>query len=191
MTKAPRWLDYQWALAQVPEPLLSGTLEERAERNLELVRTERDKIENKKTIRPPLTKALALDLASAAAEQRKWLKPVERLLVYVLKLPEEHEAGGWDTWTLDKRGRRKPEDIEAWSTAAMIDPRMLPQVGQSEEPTRAGTRPTLARLQHSPAPDRRVACPIVWLQGGTRRLIRSAKRAHDVATRGTRSATLP
>jgi hypothetical protein len=120
MTKAPHWLDYQWKRA-APESLLHGSLEECAERIFEIVQAEQLKPDGNKIIRPNLLKALALDLAAAAAEQRKWLKPVERLLVYALDLPEGHEAGGWYPQNLDRRGQRANADREAWSTAHSID----------------------------------------------------------------------
>jgi hypothetical protein len=124
VTKAPRWLDYHWRKAAVAESLLTGSLEKRAERIAEIVKAEQDAFDRNKTIKPNQLKALALDLAAAAADQRKWLKPVERLLVLALKLPEGHEAGGWFGWSLDLRGHKRGKlelDLDAWSTAAMID----------------------------------------------------------------------
>jgi hypothetical protein len=145
VTRAPRWLDHQWKGGEVPQSLRTGSLEGRATRILAIakvaelgrpltieewaalsgatplryiVQNEQRELE---TIKPTLLKVLALDLAAAAAEQRKWPKPVEALLVHVLGLRSGHEAGGWIPWDLERRGRRKPEDIESWSTAALID----------------------------------------------------------------------
>ena len=153
MTKAPRWLDLKWK-DEVPESLLTGTLEERAARILQLMKKtktrerkpnlppapstgtpaeralltgtlkQRAKRVGKKTREladnPILLKVLVLDLARAAAEQRKWLKPVEELLVAVLGLQAGHKAGGWYDFELERRGR-KPEDIDAWFAAMVID----------------------------------------------------------------------
>jgi hypothetical protein len=43
------------------------------------------------------------------------------LLALALNLPEGHEAGGWHPLDLDRRGRHKPAEIEAWCTAHLID----------------------------------------------------------------------
>lgn len=94
----------------MPQSFLSGSLEERAER-----------IRQNETIKPTLLKVLALDLAAAAAIQGKWLEPVEALLVRALGLRAGHKAGDWYRWHLERRGRRKLEDFDAWSTAALID----------------------------------------------------------------------
>jgi hypothetical protein len=118
MTKAPRWLDIHWQLV-APASLLTGSLEERAERILKIAQDEQGAVDRKKTLKPNMLKVLALDLAAAAAEQGQWLKPVERLLA--LDLPEGHEAGGWYPSDLDRRGRHKPADIEAWCAAHLID----------------------------------------------------------------------
>ena len=119
MTEAPPWLDIHWQHS-APESLRTGSLEERAEHIMRIVHAEKDKLDRDKTIKPNELKALALDLAVAAAEQSKWLKPVERLLVQLLKLPEQYQPGGWLTWDLDRRGRDKASD-EAWYFAALFD----------------------------------------------------------------------
>jgi hypothetical protein len=71
-------------------------------------------------IKPNLPAVLALDLAAAAAEQRKWPQAVEALLVRVLGLQEGHKAGRWYGFELEGRGR-KPKDIDAWFTAMVFD----------------------------------------------------------------------
>jgi hypothetical protein len=120
VTKAPHWLDQHWR-GEVLEPLLTGSLEERAERILKIARDEQGSLDRKKTLKPNMVKVLALDLAAAAAEQGQWLKPVERLLALALNLPEGHEAGRWLPLDLDRRGRHKPAEIEAWCAAHLID----------------------------------------------------------------------
>jgi hypothetical protein len=121
MTAVPRWLDDHW-LGQVPATLLTGSLEERAERILEIVQAEQRALADKQTIKANLLKALALDLAAAAAEQKSWPRSIERLLVYAMNVPgklaEAHESGRWHPWTLRKRGR-PPSDAK--TAAGMID----------------------------------------------------------------------
>ena len=122
MTAAPYWLKQQWKNGSgVPQSLVTGSLEERASRILETVKNEMMVMSKDKTIKPVLSKVLALDLVAAAADQGKLPKQVEKLLVYVLGLAEGHEAGGWYPWDVERRGGRKPEETEAWCAAAMID----------------------------------------------------------------------
>jgi hypothetical protein len=55
VTKAPRWLDIRWKGA-VLEPLLTGSLEERAERILKIARDEQGSLDRKKTLKPNMLK---------------------------------------------------------------------------------------------------------------------------------------
>jgi len=110
VTAAPRWLDDQWKGGGVPETFLTGTLEERAKRILD----------ERRTIKSSLLKALVVDLVAAAAHQRKFPKAIETLLVQVLGLRKGHKAGDWSRRDLERRGRRNV-DIEAWSTMVMLD----------------------------------------------------------------------
>jgi hypothetical protein len=45
VTPAPRWLDHQWKGGKVPQSLLTGSLEERAARILEMVQNEQRELE--------------------------------------------------------------------------------------------------------------------------------------------------
>jgi hypothetical protein len=118
MTEAPPWLDIHWQHS-AQESLRTGSLEERAEHIMRIVHAEKDKLDRDKTIKPNELKALALDLAVAAAEHRNWLEPVGRLLALAVKLPG-YAPGSWLPLDLDRRGRDKVSD-EAWYYAALFD----------------------------------------------------------------------
>jgi hypothetical protein len=117
VTETPEWLAACWHANadRVPQSLLTGTIEERAERLTELAKNN--------TIKPVLVRALARDLL--VASQPPWPEQIAALVDHVLGQRPGHKAGGWYYFELERRGRR-PQGVEAfrasaWYFAMVID----------------------------------------------------------------------
>src|SRR5207247_164683 len=98
---------------EAPEAPQAGSVEERAAHILEMSKA--------KQISDKLLKALAWDLAAASFKEAETLRPpgvMEELMALALDLPDGHTAWYWDRRTLDKRGGK---DVEAMEAAREID----------------------------------------------------------------------